>query len=173
MSANITVDNASGSQITVDGMLQLTVDDPSTVTVDLGAAMSVSVERGRVIFKRDDVLLLPRLDMALEALTLRAAPRGAQAVHRIRGALNGVLARHPDAVAANSATGPLQVPRWTGPIQPGSVEVPDEPLPGTYPASPVGAVFWMEDGTRMKADINMAGLLSRPVRYRVQPAPEA
>ena len=171
MSASITVDNAAGSQITVNNLLQLSVDDASTVVVSLGAGVSVKVlDGGRVVFMRDDVLLLPRLETVLEAMIHRAAPRGARAVHRLREALNGVLARYPDAVASNSTAGPQQVPRWAGPSETAMPVVPDEPLPGTYPASPLGAVFWMEDGARMRAEINMAGIIGQPSRYRVQPA---
>lgn len=174
MPASISVDNATGSQVTINKLVQLTVEDSSTVTADLGAAVSVRVlEGGRVVFIRDDVLLLPRLDSVLEAMIMRAAPRGAAAVHRLRGTLNGILARHPEAVASNAVTGDHRAPYWAGPLTPASTDVPDEPLPDTYPASPLGSVFWLEDGIRMRAEFNMAGMITGTARYRIQPEPRS
>lgn len=168
MPANITLDDVSGGQVTIHGIIQLSVGD-SSIGVDLGPGVGFEIqgEGRRIVFTRDDVSLLPPLQNVMDALVLRAAPRGAKAVHRLRGALNGVLARHPDAVASNAGT---TVPRWEGPLATPGVEIPEEPLPGTYSAAAVGAVFWLEDGVRMRAGINAAGILGKATRARIQPA---
>lgn len=151
----------SGDQITVENILQLTVGGDS-VTVDLVPGVEVRREGNRLVLTRDWMGSLPRLDEVKGALLARAgAVRGPRAVHRLTGALNGVLARHPDAVASTNIG---WTPVWDAPrtAAPGETAGQD---PNASPHEAIGCVYWLKDGVWMRQGIDGAGILGRAWRW--------
>lgn len=167
MTTIINLDGIGFGQLTLNELIQLTVHDGSTISVDLGPGVSFKTQDGglrgeRIVFFRDDVALLPRLADVQESLLALVAPGGRKAVHRLRGSLAGVLARDPEAKASNVAARA----QWEGSMQPGEFEVPDEPSVGHPLNVVIGAIYWTEDGKVMRANINGAGVLGRKASHR-------
>lgn len=166
MTTLINLDGINFGQLTVNELIQLTVHDPVTISVDLGPGVSFKTQgegrANRIIFFRDDVALLPRLADVQECLVAIVAPGGKKAVHRLRGSLAGILAADPDAKASNLVANP----QWEGPMHPGEFDIPDEPATGHPLNAIIGAVYWTADGTVMRSNINSAGILGRKAAYR-------
>lgn len=166
MSTSINLDGINFGQITLNELIQLTVQSPGTIRVDLGPGVHFKVKGegrlNRIYFTRDDVALLPRLADAQQALLASVAPDGKKAVHRLRGALTGVLARDPEAKASNTPGGIV----WDGPVEADEFYIPDEPVEGVNPKLIIGAVYWSEDGQVMRSDVLAAGILGRKSLYQ-------
>lgn len=168
MTTIINLDGISFGQLTLNELIQLTVHDQSTISVDLGPGVSFKTQPGglreRIVFFRDDVALLPRLADVQESLMALVAPGGKKAVHRLRGALAGILAKDPEAKASNVIGGAL----WEGPVAQAEFTVPDEPIEDHPLHVVIGAVYWAEDGKVMRSNINGAGILGRKATHRPQ-----
>lgn len=165
MTTNINLDGISFGQLTLNELIQLTVHDPATISVDLGPGVSFKTQgegrANRIIFFRDDVALLPRLADVQECLVAIVAPGGKKAVHRLRGSLAGILAADPEAKASNV----VAAAQWEGPMYPEEFDIPDEPAEG-HRSHVIGAVYWDDDGKAMRSNINSAGILGRKATYR-------
>lgn len=146
-----------GDQVTVESLLQVTVGVGS-VTVDLLPGVELRREGSRLVFTRDWMGSLPRLDEVKGALLARAwAVRGDRAVHRLTGALNGVLAGHPDAVASTNIG---WAPVWDAPRTAGPGETAGQD-PDASPHEAIGCVYWQKDGVWTRRAIDGAGIMGR------------
>lgn len=150
-----------GDQVSVNGLVQLTVGSLS-VEAYVPAGVRVEVKGNQVVFTRDPLSALPRLAEVKDAVLARAeAAGGARAVHRLTGALNGVLARYPDAlVSSNTGWNPV----WSGPRTPGTVAGVEAPPAGNL-ADPIGCIFRDAGGYWMGRTIAGAGILGREWRW--------
>ena len=155
------VDAHPGDQVSVDGLLQLTVGR-DTAEIYLAPGFDVRKEGNRLVVSRNWMGSLPRLDEVKGVLLARAgAVRGQNAVHRLTGALNGVLARHPHAVASTNIG---CAPVWDAPRTAGPGETAGQD-PEASPHEAIWCVYWLKDGVWMRQGINGAGILSRAWRW--------
>ena len=159
--ASIELDPSVETQITIKDMIQFTAGPGNTVTVHLEHGVTSSINgHGEVVFTLDPVSRLPLL-ANVNTLVLRLVrANGPKPVHRLTGALNGILAAHPDARAYND----VDTESWRG------IKVSSGPDAAVELREIIGGLFWMDElGVRRQVTINGAGIVSTPKRARMQP----